>query len=752
MIVKNEAHHLPDLFKSIKGCFDEVHITDTGSTDNTIEIATNLGAKVHHFDWISDFSEARNYSFSHTTTDYIAWIDGDDWLTNKEAFIKWRDHAMAFGDIWLANYHYASDEDGTPRVTFTRERVVKRDLFKWRYFLHEGLTPKDPHKPMRMQGISTWSVTHQRTLADIHTDRARNLKIFENHKGSMDARMIFYWGKELFENQKPMEAYAKLKQSIDDPNLEIHDRILGMQYACYSAMACNELETAIKLAHLGLQLDPNRAEFNIILGDSYVKAGKPLESIPFYGAAKHSIYKQDHSSFSPIYSLKDQYDYYPRLQLSKVNAHIGRLDEALKDAEENYKEYPREECKAVLDEIKKIMSIAVVNVQAEPCQDIVISCRPPGVYEWDEEVYKQKAMGGSETAAIEMAKWLRKLTGLPVKIFNDRQSDKTCESGVEYIQANKANDYFQRHKPRLHIAWRHNIKMTDAPTYLWCHDLMTQTVEKFQNFDKIMCLTPFHSNYVQAMQGVSKDKIWVTRNGINPERFLGPMPTKNPNKIVFPSSPDRGLERAIKVMDKAREEFPDLELHVFYGIEHLDKYGLKDLRIKLDKMMKERSWVKYHGATQQDELTKHLKEAVVWLHPCDFIETSAITAIEMICAGVYPVTRRLGGLQDTLRDAEEKGMAQMLDHDCITEDEFKAYTDSLKQVLKQRLWEKIQVDPNKLSWESVAREWIDYLDLPLLDKSVRPPHLMDSNMDVAAKMRGVRTPLTEFKQPVREIS
>src|SRR5690348_4156557 len=109
MIVKNEAENLPALFESIKDCFDEVHVTDTGSTDGTVELLQRLGAKVHHFDWVHDFAAARNKSFEPVKTDFVMWMDGDDVLSNPEMFKIWRQDVMHLADYWFAPYHYAHD-------------------------------------------------------------------------------------------------------------------------------------------------------------------------------------------------------------------------------------------------------------------------------------------------------------------------------------------------------------------------------------------------------------------------------------------------------------------------------------------------------------------------------------------------------------------------------------------------------------------------------------------------------------------
>jgi glycosyltransferase involved in cell wall biosynthesis len=84
MIVKNEEDYLPGCLKSIKDIVDEIIIVDTGSTDKTVEIAKNFGAKVYFFPWNNNFSEARNESLKYATKDWILILDGDDELYPKD--------------------------------------------------------------------------------------------------------------------------------------------------------------------------------------------------------------------------------------------------------------------------------------------------------------------------------------------------------------------------------------------------------------------------------------------------------------------------------------------------------------------------------------------------------------------------------------------------------------------------------------------------------------------------------------------
>lgn len=80
MIVKNEEEALPDCLSSIQGLADEIVIVDTGSTDNTKEIARSFGAKIIDSDWRDDFSFSRNISLEHATCSWILWLDADDRL------------------------------------------------------------------------------------------------------------------------------------------------------------------------------------------------------------------------------------------------------------------------------------------------------------------------------------------------------------------------------------------------------------------------------------------------------------------------------------------------------------------------------------------------------------------------------------------------------------------------------------------------------------------------------------------------
>ena len=84
-ITKNEALNIGKSIESYKEYVDEVIIVDTGSIDETVEIAESKGAKVFKFEWRNDFSAAKNFALDNATGDWIVFLDADEWFDGDTA-------------------------------------------------------------------------------------------------------------------------------------------------------------------------------------------------------------------------------------------------------------------------------------------------------------------------------------------------------------------------------------------------------------------------------------------------------------------------------------------------------------------------------------------------------------------------------------------------------------------------------------------------------------------------------------------
>ncbi|MGC6359027.1 glycosyltransferase family 2 protein [Bisgaard Taxon 45] len=81
MIVKNEAEHLAQCLDTVKDWVDEIVILDSGSTDNTKEIALSYGAKFYENTEWPGFGRQRQIAQHYVTTDYVLWLDADERVT-----------------------------------------------------------------------------------------------------------------------------------------------------------------------------------------------------------------------------------------------------------------------------------------------------------------------------------------------------------------------------------------------------------------------------------------------------------------------------------------------------------------------------------------------------------------------------------------------------------------------------------------------------------------------------------------------
>ena len=80
MIARNAADSIARCLESVKPHVDEMIVLDTGSTDATASIASTMGARVYHFEWVDDFSAARNEALAHSSADWNLILDADEWI------------------------------------------------------------------------------------------------------------------------------------------------------------------------------------------------------------------------------------------------------------------------------------------------------------------------------------------------------------------------------------------------------------------------------------------------------------------------------------------------------------------------------------------------------------------------------------------------------------------------------------------------------------------------------------------------
>ncbi len=88
MIVRDEARCVARCLSSVRSWVDEMVVLDTGSIDDTPQIAARMGAAVHHAGWTDDFAAARNAALACTDADWRLVLDADEWLAGGEHVLR----------------------------------------------------------------------------------------------------------------------------------------------------------------------------------------------------------------------------------------------------------------------------------------------------------------------------------------------------------------------------------------------------------------------------------------------------------------------------------------------------------------------------------------------------------------------------------------------------------------------------------------------------------------------------------------
>lgn len=321
MIVKDEEKTLGRCLGSVSDLVDEIIIVDTGSTDNTKEIAKSFGAKLYDFNWEDNFSKARNYSFSKGTKDYILWLDGDDYIDseNIKKLIVLKGELDKSVDSVMMNYSLVRDEEGKTIYSLKRNRLIKRNKnFKWEGHVHECLNV--------FGNIIQSDITINHDKKKIRTNR--NLLIFKGmeEKGeTFTTRDLFYYANELYDNSLYYEALEKYKEVLSKKDIWIEDS----KRATINLVRCLEflqspIDERIDFIFNCLKKYSPNSEMLCLLGECFVSKNIINEAIIYFKGALNLDEDKNSLGFNNrIYST-----WVPAIELCVCYSLIGNIEKA----------------------------------------------------------------------------------------------------------------------------------------------------------------------------------------------------------------------------------------------------------------------------------------------------------------------------------------------------------------------------------------------------------------------------------------
>lgn len=299
---------------------------------------------------------------------------------------------------------------------------------------------------------------------------------------------------------------------------------------------------------------------------------------------------------------------------------------------------------------------------AERKGEVAIYCGP-GWEQWSPTDILTRGLGGSETAAVRLAEALDEL-GYLVTVYGEVED---CAYRSVLFR------HWQRFDPmekRQAVICSRMPEVVDRPVRapyraLWLHDVDCGdrlTEARARQFNDVYVLSGWHEGHVRGRYPfleAGPARVTRIRNGIEPRLFQPKPWADRARRVLYTSSPDRGLDVLLELWPRVRERVPDATLQCTY-VAVYDRVAEQDPRVaehrEKIRALCDQAGVERLEPQSQPALARLMCDSRVWCHPSyvtlagePFHETSCIGATEAQAAGCHVVASDWGALRETVR-------------------------------------------------------------------------------------------------------
>lgn len=285
IITKNEAQKLQKCLSCVKDYVSEIIVVDTGSTDNSIEVAKEFTNRVYTFEWIKDFAAARNFSISKASHDWILVLDTDEYVEQFDLETTYKlmeEHPQSVGRL----LRFSEDVNGV--VTVDRvERLFNKNYYHYERPIHEQVLPIDPQKTAYDEFSIPLNCQHDGyngSPEDVAGKALRNLDILlSSAKEYPDSYTFFQIAQAyyLLRDDENARIYYEKGLNFDLNPASEFVQIMVVNY-CYTLFHLNEKEKALEFA---TQLEPyfqNYGDFQFLLGYLHTSLEHIMKAVLYF--------------------------------------------------------------------------------------------------------------------------------------------------------------------------------------------------------------------------------------------------------------------------------------------------------------------------------------------------------------------------------------------------------------------------------------------------------------------------------------
>lgn len=253
---------------------------------------------------------------------------------------------------------------------------------------------------------------------------------------------------------------------------------------------------------------------------------------------------------------------------------------------------------------------------------------------------------------------------------------------------------------KLRVYWLHDLPWDPETNHL-------KNETSRSRFHKIVYCGNWQMTQYQNVLGVPHDqKTCVIETAIEPFEFVPK--AKDEIRLIYTSTPQRGLELLIPVFEELAKHHDNIVLDVFssykiYGWEDADKQFEP-----LYERCRQHPKINYHGFAPNSVVREHVQKAHIHAYPSIWLECNSKSLIEAMSAGALCVHPNYGGLADTAGqltamynwDSNPNTHAnifyQHLNHaiKIVNEESTQNYLQFVKQYAD-----------NRFNWNKIATQW-----------------------------------------------
>lgn len=313
MMVKDEEKNLPRCLESLKNLREEIEteliIVDTGSTDETVQIAKKYTDSVFFHSWMNDFGSMRNVTISYALGEWILIIDADEVLNEDQGIIEFinnRQESLKYNAAIIRSRDYTKLSDERSYFEYNSPRLFKNDgKFRYDGKVHNQAIYSEPGIVLKNACLFHYGYNREdRELINKKIDRTASLLKKELEKNPDDIYYRYQLASTYSMGNKTALALNEIEKAVSlvrlEKNIKVYTYVIKLYLMLLKESGktheiisiCEHLDEVVR-ADMDLcyfysetlyryrQFEKAKLYFELYLeiGDAYDKAGRVSDDL-----------------------------------------------------------------------------------------------------------------------------------------------------------------------------------------------------------------------------------------------------------------------------------------------------------------------------------------------------------------------------------------------------------------------------------------------------------------------------------------